>query len=147
MLSRSYCSMQMLRRIKSDARRWQQVVDEAAGYQSISRFHSPFLLISVLSLLLSPPIVLRLCSLIRRATSPLSHFSVMDANISPAGPAPPGVVPDLVHPDSFASVSVGTMTTFIVVTSVAIAIKLFTKIHIVGKVSIDDCTYLPWPFT
>ena len=71
----------------------------------------------------------------------------MDHEFVPAGPPPPGVVPNLEHPDSYASVAVGTMSTLVVVTVIAMTTRLFTKFYIIGKVAFDDCAHLSQALT
>jgi hypothetical protein len=57
----------------------------------------------------------------------------------PAGMPPPGVIPNLVNPESRGSVMIIVGTIMLALMLVFSGLRFYTKIFIVGKTTWDDC--------
>lgn len=65
----------------------------------------------------------------------------LDLNVLPAMIPPPGVVPNFVDPDSEAplAIALGVPILFMILTSLALLARLFTKFKIIHQIHTEDC--------
>ena len=79
----------------------------------------------------------------------MSSDTQVDFYTTPAGTPPPGVVPNLVNPFSLHTIGLVTHVLCLSVSTIALALPVFTKAHIMKQFQVEDCnqhlSYYPRP--
>ena len=75
----------------------------------------------------------------------MSYNTSVDIYTTPAGLPPPGVVPNLVHPLYLHTLSQFTLVLCLAVSTIAVALRIFTKVYLMRKFRGEDCTLYPRP--
>ena len=57
---------------------------------------------------------------------------------------PPGVVPNLVNPPNSARVAEAISIVDLVLSTLAVAMRLYTKVHVMHQIAAADCTACAW---
>ena len=73
----------------------------------------------------------------------MTSTSSVDIYNTPAGLAPPGVTPNLVNPFYLRTVDLTTHTLCLAVSTIAVALRIFTKVYIMKQVRTEDCNAFP----
>jgi len=69
----------------------------------------------------------------------MASETAVDVYNTPAGLPPPGVVPDLVNPHYLHTIDLVTHVLCLVVSTIAVALRIFTKVYIMKQVRVEDC--------
>ncbi len=69
-------------------------------------------------------------------------MDVAQLALTPAGVPPPGVVPNFVNPHSSGSTLIAVGSVSMALMMCFVAVRIYTKVMIVGKFSPDDCELL-----
>ena len=75
----------------------------------------------------------------------MSFNTSVDIHTTPAGLPPPGVVSNLVDPFYLHTISLFTLVLCLAVSTIAVALRIFTKVHLMRQFRAEDCTLYPRP--
>lgn len=70
----------------------------------------------------------------------MSSNTSVDIYTTPAGVPPPGVVPNLVNPFYLHTIDLITHILCLVVSTIAVALRVFTKVYLMKQFRAEDCT-------
>lgn len=69
----------------------------------------------------------------------MSSNTAVDIYTTPAGPPPPGQVSNLVNPFYLRTVSLTTHALCLALSTIAVALRIFTKVHVMKQFRSEDC--------
>lgn len=98
-------------------------------------FILPFLVFAQLTLAIP---ALPLFTMAAATMSPKEFEAAMN---EPAGPPPPGVVPNFDNPPNMKSAGIGVLIAFFALASLALLLRLYTRFFIVRQFKVSDCKY------
>ena len=70
----------------------------------------------------------------------MSSDTSVDIYTTPAGLAPPGVIPNLVNPFYLHTIDLITHILCLAVSTIAVALRVFTKLYLMKQFRAEDCT-------
>ena len=69
----------------------------------------------------------------------MSSAMEIDIYNTPAAPPPPGIVPDLKHPQIHDPGLLISNVLYLSFTSLAVTLRVFTKVHVMRQMKVEDC--------